>query len=119
MANLVRVRVRVRVRARARVSSSVHGEPADHERQQPQRGGHVLALLLAVVDGVEGAEQLQRERLGADEDDGDGEVREGILPPEARHAVHPAIGQPGKTVAAVGDRARQVGDPQEALLLRG
>eukprot|EP00964_Phaeocystis_antarctica_P038291 scaffold21907_cov57-Phaeocystis_antarctica.AAC.10 len=95
----------------AEARGRVQGEPADHERQKAQRVGDVLLVVLALVDGIEGAEQLEGERLGGDEDDGDRQVRQRVLPPQPRHAVHPAVGQPREAVPAVGDGAGEVGDP--------
>ena len=69
-----------------------HGEPAEHEGQPAQHDGGRLARLVArLLELLKRAEEVEREGLGADEDDRDRQVRQRVLPAERRVAPQLAL----------------------------
>mmetsp|Transcript_12350 Transcript_12350/g.26685 ORF Transcript_12350/g.26685 Transcript_12350/m.26685 type:complete len:260 (-) Transcript_12350:450-1229(-) len=93
----------------------VHCKPAEHEGQRFEDEHGRLALLL-VTERLKASKQVERECLCADEDGRYREVEQRVLPSQLRVPVDPSLGQPREPLAPVGDWAREIGHPEEALV---
>mmetsp|Transcript_3243 Transcript_3243/g.9967 ORF Transcript_3243/g.9967 Transcript_3243/m.9967 type:complete len:295 (+) Transcript_3243:296-1180(+) len=94
----------------------VQREPPNHQRKQSQ-GKRSRLRLLTVVQGFKGAEKGEGDSLSNNQDDWNSQVAQGIVPPERRRVVDPPLSQPAQALSPIRNRTRQVGDPEETLVI--